>query len=119
MACNPGDPCYNAYYQPSQNCGSFPCETTADRVIYNGPNLPYTGIHTGQNLDCALSLIDDAFSNGVVGINGTSGTSGSSGRTGTAGTSGSSGATGPGGSSGTSGSSGASGAAGSSGTSAT
>ncbi len=37
MACNPGDPCYNAYYHPNENCGSVPCETTADHVIYNGP----------------------------------------------------------------------------------
>mgnify|MGYP000309236820 FL=1 len=74
MACNPGDPCYNAYYHPNENCNSLPCATTANLVIYNGPNLPYTGIQTGQNLDCALSLIDDAFSNGVVGLNGTSGT---------------------------------------------
>jgi hypothetical protein len=81
MACNPGDPCYNAYYQPSQNCGSLLCETTAAHVIYNGPNLPCSGIHTGDNLDCALSKIDDALCNGVVGINGTSGTSGSSGIT--------------------------------------
>ena len=48
MACNPGDPCYNAYYQPSENCGSLPCETTADHVIYNGPNLPISGIQTGE-----------------------------------------------------------------------
>ena len=79
MACNPGDPCYNAYYHPNENCNSLPCATTANLVIYNGPNLPCSGIHTGDNLDCALSKIDDALCNGVVGLNGNSGTSGYSG----------------------------------------
>jgi hypothetical protein len=117
MACNPGDPCYNAYYHPNQTSGCSPCETTADHVIYNGPNLPNSGIQTGDNLDCALSKIDDAFSAGVVGLNGTSGTSGSSGSSGKTGTSGVNGSGGTSGNNGTSGSSGSSGKDGSSGVS--
>ena len=117
MACTPGDPCYNAYYHPNENSGCFPCEITANLVIYNGPNLPCSGIQTGDNLDCALAKIDDVLCNGVVGLNGTAGTSGitgSSGRSGTNGTSATSGTTGPSGSSGTAGTSGITGTSGTS-----
>jgi hypothetical protein len=61
MSCSSCNPCYTAYYRPSANCVSAPCATVASQVIYNGPNLPGTGVQTGQNLDCALSEIDDAI----------------------------------------------------------
>ena len=51
MSCQPGDPCYDAYYQPNSNCG---CDSdvcvNSDHVNYIGPNLPCTGINNVDTL---------------------------------------------------------------------
>ena len=52
MACLPGDPCYNSFYHPGENCGCAECQTISSRVTYDGPNLPCTGVRTGDIVLC-------------------------------------------------------------------
>jgi hypothetical protein len=63
MACVPGTPCYptqvNAVYPKKCNNGWFagyPINTNL--ICYNGPNLPNTGVDTGDNLNLVLEKID-------------------------------------------------------------
>jgi hypothetical protein len=66
MACVPGTPCFentvNAYYPQQCNNGAFagyPIPTSA--VQYNGPDLPNSGIDTGDILTLALQKLDNAI----------------------------------------------------------
>jgi hypothetical protein len=66
MACVPGTPCFentvNAYYPQNCNNGAFagyPIPTSA--VQYNGPDLPNSGIDTGDILTLALQKLDNAI----------------------------------------------------------
>lgn len=66
MACVPGTPCFentvNAYYPQQCNNGAFagyPIPTSA--VQYNGPDLPNSGIDTGDILTLALQKLDNAL----------------------------------------------------------
>lgn len=61
MSCLPGMPCYNGpvvrmVFPPG--CDPFPIEVTSQQVQYDGPNLPCTGVQTGDNLNTALEKID-------------------------------------------------------------
>lgn len=63
MACVPGTPCYpvqvNTVYPKKCNNGWFagyPINTNL--ICYNGPNLPNTGVITGDNLNVVLEKID-------------------------------------------------------------
>lgn len=64
MACVPGTPCFentvNAYYPQQCNNGAFagyPIPTSS--VQYNGPDLPNSGIDTGDTLTLALQKLDN------------------------------------------------------------
>ena len=62
MACLPGMPCFGPVKGPVYPEGMGPCEIPcidADHIIYNGNNLPCTGINTGDPLDLALQKIDN------------------------------------------------------------
>jgi hypothetical protein len=52
-----------AFAMPTEGCGcNDPCNThctLADNVTYTGPNLPCTGIQTGDNLTLALQKLDE------------------------------------------------------------
>lgn len=72
-------------------------------VIYEGIDLPNTGINTYDNIETVIQKINNSFS--TSGSGGTSGTSATSGTTGTSGTSATSGSSGSSSTSGTSGSS--------------
>lgn len=69
MSCLPGSPCYNTTSSssgdPCNPNGAVSCAT----VIYNGPNLPTTGIDTCTNLCVALQEIDNTISQIVSGSN--------------------------------------------------
>ena len=56
MSCLPGMPCYDAY----RIAFPFAHESCifSNMVIYNGPNLPCTGIQSQDNLQVALQKID-------------------------------------------------------------
>jgi hypothetical protein len=63
MACYPGTPCnpvpVGATYPKKCNNGWFagyPIQTNL--ICYNGPNLPNTGVNTGNNLNQVLEKID-------------------------------------------------------------
>ena len=58
LNCLPGTPCYDAYYHPPGER----CYTDSINVIYYGPNLPNTGINTGNNLNLILQKIDNKLS---------------------------------------------------------
>jgi hypothetical protein len=62
MACLPGMPCYDQTAFPLQNsssdCNSC-CPVESNRVIYEGPNLPQSGINTGDCLTLAIEKIDE------------------------------------------------------------
>jgi len=61
MSCLPGMPCYDdlRIAFPFMNMGDCqtPCNVSA-RIIYNGPNLPCTGIQSTDSLEVALQKID-------------------------------------------------------------
>lgn len=63
MSCLPGMPCFNSpvvkiVYPPG--CDPTPVPIIgSDQVNYNGPNLPCTGIQTGNCLNTVLQKIDD------------------------------------------------------------
>jgi len=69
MSCLPGSPCYNN----DTNCTGDPCNpnsaTSCDAVVYNGPNLPVTGIESCDNLCVALQKIDEAITNAASSAN--------------------------------------------------
>ena len=63
MACYPGTPCnpvpVSATYPKKCNNGWFagyPIQTNL--ICYNGPNLPNTGVNTGNDLNLVLEKID-------------------------------------------------------------
>lgn len=67
MGCSPGSPCnpsplpmiYAAY---PANCADIPngcCPTS--KTLYDGPNLPNTGIENKDNVSVAFHKIDDAL----------------------------------------------------------
>ena len=63
MACYPGTPCnpvpVGAVYPKKCNNGWFagyPIQTNL--ICYNGPNLPNTGVNTGNNMNLVLEKID-------------------------------------------------------------
>jgi hypothetical protein len=63
MACYPGTPCnpvpVSAVYPKKCNNGWFagyPIQTNL--ICYNGPNLPNTGVNTGNNMNLVLEKID-------------------------------------------------------------
>lgn len=62
MACLPGMPCYGQLTKVVYPKGCDPClyvTQDATKVIYNGSNLPCTGIQTGDCLEVALQKIDN------------------------------------------------------------
>lgn len=62
MSCLPGMPCYGQLTKVVYPKGCDPClyvTTDANRVVYNGSNLPCTGIQTGDCLEVALQKIDN------------------------------------------------------------
>lgn len=59
MACLPGMPCYQT--GPVYPEGMGPCPPVcldASQIVYNGNNLPCSGVNTGDSLDIALEKID-------------------------------------------------------------
>jgi len=59
MACLPGMPCYQT--GPVYPEGMGPCPPVcldASQIIYNGNNLPCSGVNTGDSVDIALEKID-------------------------------------------------------------
>jgi hypothetical protein len=62
MACIPGMPCFGPVKGPVYPEGMGPCTipcVDAQYIIYEGPNLPCTGINTSTNLQVALEKIDE------------------------------------------------------------
>ena len=62
--CLPGSPCFGGSTTP-RGCGIDPCfvyKTGSDLVVYNGANLPSTGIDTCNTITVALQKIDDKLS---------------------------------------------------------
>jgi hypothetical protein len=66
MACVPGTPCFentsNAYYPQQCNNGWFagyPIPTSS--IQYNGPNLPNSGVDTGDGMNVAMQKLDNAL----------------------------------------------------------
>ncbi len=66
MACVPGSPCFentsNAYYPQQCNNGWFagyPIPTSS--IQYNGPNLPNSGVDTGDGMNVAMQKLDNAL----------------------------------------------------------
>lgn len=62
MSCLPGMPCYGQLTKVVYPKGCDPClyvTTDASKVIYNGSNLPCTGVQTGDCLEVALQKIDN------------------------------------------------------------
>jgi len=66
MACVPGTPCFentsNAYYPQNCNNGWFagyPIPTSS--IQYNGPNLPNSGVDTGDGMNVAMQKLDNAL----------------------------------------------------------
>lgn len=73
MNCLPGTPCYRGNdvivyttyprgctsSSSSNSCVAYPI--SSDNLYYSGPNLPYTGIQTGDTLTEALQKIDALF----------------------------------------------------------
>jgi hypothetical protein len=59
MSCLPGMPCYNEAYRIAFPFAcNDPC-ISSFQIIYNGPNLPCTGIQSKDNLEVALQKIDN------------------------------------------------------------
>ena len=61
MACLPGMPCFGPVRGPVYPEGMGPCVMPcidAQYIIYNGNNLPCTGVQTGDTLYLALEKID-------------------------------------------------------------
>lgn len=64
MACVPGMPCYGPIKGPVYPEGMGPCTMPcidAQYVIYEGANLPCSGINTSTNLQVALQKIDETI----------------------------------------------------------
>jgi hypothetical protein len=66
MACVPGTPCFentsNAYYPKNCDNGWFagyPIPTSS--IQYNGPNLPNSGVDTGDGMNIAMQKLDNAL----------------------------------------------------------
>lgn len=66
MACVPGTPCFentsNAYYPQKCDNGWFagyPIPTSS--IQYNGPNLPNSGVDTGDGMNVAMQKLDNAL----------------------------------------------------------
>ena len=69
MACVPGMPCYNinSTVVPKKcnngwldGCGSSDClELNTNSIVYNGPNLPCTGINFKDTLTCVIDKLND------------------------------------------------------------
>ena len=68
MSCLPGMPCYQndviVYTTYPRGCGNDPIKLllSSDNIIYTGPNLPYTGIQTNDDLSESLQKIDNLLS---------------------------------------------------------
>jgi len=74
--CVPGTPCYRGNdvivyttyprgcTSSSNNCSTSPCTfpISSDNLSYTGPNLPYTGIQTDDDITTALQKIDALLS---------------------------------------------------------
>jgi hypothetical protein len=59
MSCLPGMPCYSEAYRIAFPFAcNDPC-ISSFQIIYNGPNLPCTGIQSKDNLEVALQKIDN------------------------------------------------------------
>ena len=59
--CAPGTPCFGKSSTP-RGCGVDPCftyKTSTDLVMYNGANLPNTGIGTCDTTTVSLQKIDE------------------------------------------------------------
>ena len=61
MACRPCDPCYTAYYHPVP-VGCSNTIVTSNNTYYVGPNLPNSGVASGDCLTLALEKIDNNLS---------------------------------------------------------
>lgn len=66
MSCLPGTPCFentvNAFYPQKCDNGWFKgYPIAATDVKYNGPNLPNSGVNTGDSLVVALEKLDNSF----------------------------------------------------------
>lgn len=63
MACLPGMPCYSAtslvFPFLDTGCGESTSCFTSNKIIYNGPNLPCTGIQTMDTVEVAFQKIDE------------------------------------------------------------
>jgi hypothetical protein len=63
MACVPGMPCYNItsmVFPKKCNNGWLDClESDTDNIVYNGPNLPCTGINFKDTLTCVIDKLND------------------------------------------------------------
>jgi len=64
MACVPGMPCYsitNVVFPKKCNNGwkIDSLELDTDNIVYNGPNLPCTGINFQDTLTCVIDKIND------------------------------------------------------------
>jgi len=68
MSCLPGTPCYQnevvVYTKYPAGCGNDPIKLPlgSDYIIYTGPNLPYTGIQTNDDLTESIQKIDNLLS---------------------------------------------------------
>jgi|688.fasta_scaffold00112_21 hypothetical protein len=66
MSCLPGTPCFentvNAFYPKKCDNGWFKgYPIAATDVKYNGPNLPNSGVDTGDSLVVALEKLDNTL----------------------------------------------------------
>jgi hypothetical protein len=62
MSCLPGMPCYDAYKIAYPFAHDNPCAPScynSSQIVYNGPNLPCTGIQSIDTVEVALQKIDD------------------------------------------------------------
>ena len=63
MACAPGVPCNDPrrpFPLAGTDCDSS-CPVDSNRVVYDGPNLPQSGVNTGDCLTISLEKLDDAI----------------------------------------------------------
>lgn len=67
MNCLPGTPCYQndviVYTTYPKGCNDpIKLPLSSDKIIYTGPNLPYTGIQTNDDLSESLQKVDNLLS---------------------------------------------------------
>lgn len=66
--CLPGSPCFGQS-NSVKRCGVSPCystKTNTDLVMYNGANLPNTGINTCESMSTVLQKIDEKLSTTTI-----------------------------------------------------